>query len=310
MTFDPLDSQRPAGRSRQMRCLPASASSLETLTEIYNAARVDYLVPMQMTVEGMRRYVSRYDVDLQSSVVVVGDGEPAGLGMLAIRGAQGWITRLGIVPRWRRRAAGSLLAATLVEKARERELERLELEVIRDNHAARRLFARLGFQPSRQLAVGRREWASPRDALRFAREPVVPLGRRDTLARLESREVGASWLTQTESFEKMVRLRGYETTGSSGARGWIAFRAGSSELDHLVLGGRAVADERIGLTLLGRLHADHPATRATVQNVPVDQSAWSIFRRAGYVEEFRRIELCLALGRDLEPENRPTADRP
>jgi RimJ/RimL family protein N-acetyltransferase len=310
MTFDVPDAQRPTGRSGHMRCLPASGFSLETLTEIYNAARADYLVPMQMTVEGMRRYVSRYDVDLQGSVVVVGDGEPAGLGMLATRGGQGWITRLGIVPRWRRRAAGHLLAATLVERARERELERLELEVIRDNRAARRLFARLGFQPSRELAVGRREWGSLQDAFPIVSGSVVPLGRRDTLARLASREAGASWLTQTESFEKMSRLRGYETTGRWGARGWMAFRVGSREIDHLVLGGRAVADERIGLRLLGRLHADHPAKRTTVQNVPVDQAAWSVFQRAGYVEEFRRIELFLALERDLEPEQLPRADRP
>ncbi|HFE66247.1 MAG TPA: hypothetical protein ENJ93_03205 [Chloroflexi bacterium] len=54
-----------------MDLVPASKFTYEELTHAYNQTRVDYLVPMPMNVARLKEYARVYDVDLDSSVVVV-----------------------------------------------------------------------------------------------------------------------------------------------------------------------------------------------------------------------------------------------
>jgi len=65
--------------------IPAKEFSTEQLTDFYNQTRVDYLVPMPMSVEVMGEYIHDFDVNLDLSPIIFDEenNEFLGLGMLA-----------------------------------------------------------------------------------------------------------------------------------------------------------------------------------------------------------------------------------
>ena len=99
----------------------ASNFSADELAEIYNAGRVDYIVPMPMNAKRIQSYVRTYDVDLDASVVIYDHNhQPAGIGMLGIRDDRGWITRLGIIPEKRKAGMGITMMKALIHAAKVR----------------------------------------------------------------------------------------------------------------------------------------------------------------------------------------------
>ena len=92
-----------------LNVLPASQFTTEELTDFYNQTRVDYLVPMPMSVDVMAEYIHDFDVDLELSPVIKDNetGQFLGLGMLGVRDDSTWITRLGVLPNIRRSGAGA-----------------------------------------------------------------------------------------------------------------------------------------------------------------------------------------------------------
>src|SRR5690554_6379434 len=90
-----------------MELIRARVFIMEELAEAYNETRIDYIVPMPMTVERLRSYIHVYDVDLSCSCAAVRDSEILGIGMLGVRKRWGWITRLGVLPSGRRQGVGS-----------------------------------------------------------------------------------------------------------------------------------------------------------------------------------------------------------
>lgn len=139
-----------------MQLIPAPQLSLADLASAYNETRIDYIVPMPMTVERLKRYVEIYDVDLHSSCAAVSSNVILGLGMLGIRYQRGWITRLGVLPAGRRQGTGRAIMEYLLEQARQRHMPIMWLEVIKGNTPAHQLFISLGFEETRELIVARR----------------------------------------------------------------------------------------------------------------------------------------------------------
>jgi ribosomal protein S18 acetylase RimI-like enzyme len=140
-----------------MELIPASQFDFEQLTEAYNRTRIDYIVPMPMSVARLREYIHVYDVELPASCVVVDKEEGlVGLLMMGIREKEGWITRLGVLPDKRRQGLGQILMDFAMEQASTRGLNRMWLEVIKNNTPAQTLFERYGFSETRELLVVRR----------------------------------------------------------------------------------------------------------------------------------------------------------
>jgi ribosomal protein S18 acetylase RimI-like enzyme len=142
--------------SREIILLPASDFSLEDITDAYNRTRTDYIIPMPMSPGRLQEYIELYDISLPLSRVAVIDQSIVGLGMLGIREAQAWITRLGVLPDGRRQGIGSAILQALLEGAIANEMPIVWLEVIRGNKPAHELFLKYGFQPTRELIVARR----------------------------------------------------------------------------------------------------------------------------------------------------------
>lgn len=92
-------------------------------------------------------------VDLASSRVILADGEPSGIALIARRGTlrASRLAAMGITKEMRGKSAGTWFMEQLLHEARERNDREMVLEVIEQNEAAVRLYRKFGFQTVRRL---------------------------------------------------------------------------------------------------------------------------------------------------------------
>jgi ribosomal protein S18 acetylase RimI-like enzyme len=132
-----------------IRLLPADALERRLLAELFTAGYEGYFVPLQVDEATLAFMVRAWDIDLARSRVAQRDGEPVGLGLLALRGDDAWIGGLGVVPAARRAGLGRCLMEALLAEAP----GPVRLEVIEQNEPAIRLYEGLGFERTRMLEV-------------------------------------------------------------------------------------------------------------------------------------------------------------
>lgn len=138
--------------------VPAARYDPAALAELFTAAYEGYWFPIRLDVSAFEQLAATLDLDLEASVVAVADDDrPVGLAMLGVRGAEGWVGGMGVVPERRRAGTGELLMRGLLDQARARGLARVTLEVLEQNGPARRLYERLGFEQTRVLEI----WTFP-----------------------------------------------------------------------------------------------------------------------------------------------------
>jgi len=276
----------------------ASASNFtaDELAEIYNAGRVDYIVPMPMNAKRMQNYVRMYDVDLDASVVIFDkENKPAGIGMLGIRDDRGWITRLGISPTRRLGGMGRCMMQALIQNARDRHVRLIQLEVIEGNKPAHELFKKCGFQETRNLMVIRRPPHAPPGEPPVAGAVVSELTSDQIWAYLAQRGPGASWVNENASLVKVEKLEGLRVRLPSGYTGWIIYHRRTLELTHVVLHTPPHVREQMTVALLYYLHTLHIEQDTKIENIPVTEITLPILQQFNYIEEFRRIEMFLHL---------------
>lgn len=262
------------------------------LAEIYNQARTDYIVPMPMSARKMQEYVEQYDIDLERSAVAIDidDEEPNGICMLGVRGDRTWITRLGVIPVRRRRKAGEFLMRVLLDVSRQMNARLVQLEVIKGNEPAYRLFRKLGFEETRELLVIRRPPGSPAPEA-LPEMTVTELNEDEIHACLDEREPGAAWTEETMSLINMDGLKGLRVELPSGEDGWIVFHYSPFQLGHFVLSHNK-SDDML-YALICAVHNTYPLHDTKIENLAVDHPTWPQFQRSGYMEAFRRIEMFL-----------------
>ena len=276
--------------------VPTSQYTDDELAEIYNSARVDYIVPMPMNGKRMRQYIDAYDIDMDASVVSldIEDRVPTGVIMLGVRGDRSWITRLGVIPVKRRRKTGQFLMNRMIEYSQENNLRMIQLEVIKGNEPAKKLFEKLGFEFVQELLVVRRPPSKLDESVvnqavteveEYEDEAVYPL--------LDNRDTYASWVEETASLKNAGSLRGLQVTLTSGEVGWIVFQRSPFQLQHIVL--KPDVSHEMRVALLQRLHLKYPLQDTKVENIPADHPTWDAFKEVGYLESFRRLEMYLHL---------------
>ena len=279
--------------------VPASRYSIEQLTQAYNQTRVDYLVPMPMNPARLAEYVHHYDVDLDHSFVAETEGQMLGLGMLGVRPASAWITRLGVLPVQRRFGVGRALVRALLDASERLGRAQTILEVIKNNTPAYRLFVSNGFQETRELIILRRPPGPP---------PSPPEGearwfeRAEALGLLEQRRQLESWITDMPSLQHADNLLGLTVTlpdGPEGGQGWLVCehqRHGKFivVLARLTLSTVRGDPTRVGQALLTHLYQRYADLDTHVENVDAADPHLAALLNMGYVESFRRIEMVRA----------------
>lgn len=264
------------------------------LADIYNEARVDYIVPMPMNAKRMKEYCIAYDIDLEASYVAVDreDGGVNGICMLGIRDDRTWITRLGVIPHRRRRRSGQFLMISAIEESVRRDKKLMQLEVIKGNDPAHRLFSKLGFIETRELLIIRRPPGEV-DASLIPEMMVDEIPQEDVFDYLAEREPGAAWTEQTSSLRNAGNINGLSVTLADGETAWVVFQKSVFQLSHFVLAPNVSKTMRYAL--IAAVHLKNPMQDTKIENVPLDHSTWPVFQDFGYIESFSRIEMILDL---------------
>ena len=277
-----------------MKIVPADQFTLEELADAYNQTRIDYIVPMPMTVDRLREYNSIYDIDLSGSCAVVEDNEIIGIGMLGVREGKGWITRLGVLPSGRRKGVGSVIMEFLLHESKKRHLSVMWLEVIKGNTPAHELFRNFGFVETQELFVTRRP-----PSFRPATGPLYSgavasirsLSHEKALTLLASRKGHCAWTNQIESMRNARNLTALEVKLKDGSSGWVSYHASLLQLTKIIVEVVEGDPTHVAATILYMLHRQHPTQDAIAENVPALDPKWPGFQEIGYFDAFGRIEM-------------------
>lgn len=275
---------------------PCREYNFAELANIYNQARVDYIVPMPMNAKRMEQYVTAYDIDLSASFVAIDtdDGEPNGVGMLGIRDDRSWITRLGVIPVRRRRRAGQFIMDALLNASVERDMSLVQLEVIKGNEPAHKLFKKLGFEITRELLIIRRAPAQLGQEHQLGDDVTIePISEDDVFTVLEEREDGAAWTEETYSLRNAGNMEGLTVTLPDGESGWVIFQKTPFQMSHFVLSPDV--SPKMTTSLIAAVHQTYPRVDTKIENVPTEHYTWKHYQELGYVESFSRIEMFLHL---------------
>ncbi|MGJ3239121.1 MAG: GNAT family N-acetyltransferase [Anaerolineae bacterium] len=274
--------------------IPTSQYSYDELADIYNRAREDYIVPMPMNARRMEEYITAYDVDLDASFVArdTEDGAENGVCMLGVRGDRTWITRLGVIPVRRRRRSGLFLMQSEIDISRQMGKSLVQLEVIKGNEPAHRLFLKLGFEVTRELLVVRRAPGALDPSL-VPEMSITPIEDEVVFDVLAERDAGAAWTEETVSLRNAGKMTGLHVTLPDGETGWVVFQKSAFQLSHFVLAPDI--SEAMMRALIASVHHTHPMQDTKIENIPLLHPTWPIFQQFGYMVAFGRIEMILSL---------------
>jgi ribosomal protein S18 acetylase RimI-like enzyme len=299
-----------------MILLPASEFTLEELTDAYNQTRTDYLIPMPMNPGRFQEYIALYDLDLPASRVAVVGESIVGLGMLGVRAAGSWITRLGVLPEGRRQGVGTAVLQALLNETSAKGLSVVWLEVIYKNQPAHELFLKFGFQPTRELVVARRPPGVARSMSAVMNARKIQYLQHDEVIELHCRRrERMNWLneistmrnvrrlaaaaiedeTGRDSLHEIPHLSGILVDFQNGAQGWVSYQATTMQLKRISVEVIRGEPARTTADLLEIMHRLHAAQDAVIENIP-DDERWAGFQHAGYFEVYRRIEMVRELG--------------
>ncbi|MGE5333249.1 MAG: GNAT family N-acetyltransferase [Nitrososphaerota archaeon] len=271
------------------------------VVEAFNHSFEGYFVPMTHTVDSLRMLMEVNDVSPDHSFVAVDSaGQSGGIVMLAIRGARGWIGGMGLAPHWRGRGQSVPLMRAALAEAEALGLVSVELEVLAQNTPARRLYASLGFENVRSLAVFTGPLAN------IAAVPGTPLPVRDisverALAEFAAlHQVASPWQRDLPSLAHMApALRATALLDGEAMRASLVIMPSGSGFSVMDFGSRAAtADERRddALALIHALIASSPDAPVRAINVPPGDALGDALAQWGCPMPHTQWEMKLTLG--------------
>jgi ribosomal protein S18 acetylase RimI-like enzyme len=272
-----------------LKLIPASNYTIQELTDLYNKTRVDYLVPMPMSVERLQNYIDDFDVDLRHSCVACApDGEVVGLGMLGVRDSLAWITRLGVLPVTRRSGAGEAMMDFMLGEADSSGMEETHLEVISNNDPAHKLFLKKGFRDVDLYLVLRR---APHPISEPTYGDVEWLEKDEALRLLESYPQHLTWITAYQSMQNAPDTKGMHIQLPSGDMGWLVFRLQKFYVTHLIMYTEKGNEVEVGIQLLRNLYTRYPRIDTYAENIHEKDPHLSAFQALSFFENFSRVEM-------------------
>ena len=130
---------------------PASSCTIPQLVDLLNRGFENYVVPITLNVNALLNMIRKDGIDLSISRVLLADGEPSGIALLARRGWTSRLAAMGIAEAHRGKGVGSWLMDQLIQEACERGEHEMVLEVIEQNEPAVHLYEKCGFETVRRL---------------------------------------------------------------------------------------------------------------------------------------------------------------
>jgi len=273
--------------------IPADRFTIQELTDLYNQTRVDYMVPMPMSVDRLSEYVHDFNVDLgQSCVARDSDGQVLGLSMLGVRKNIAWITRLGVLPSTRRTGAGSELMDSMLKNADNLGMNETHLEVIKNNQPAYKLFLKKGFVETDTYLVMRHAPRPLKDALQGE---ITWLDFDKAMEKLKTYPKHLTWINAIDSMRNSPNTEGLHINLPDGSSGWLVYRNTKftlrSTISHLIMHTEAGNPQEVGTQLLSHLHTHYAHHDTYAENIHENDPHLPAFQALGYFTNFSRIEM-------------------
>ena len=261
-----------------LNTLPASNYSLADLATFLNDGFADYFVPIQFTTTAFSNMLRKDGMDLSVSRVLMEEGQPCGIALIARRGWTSRLAAMGISKTMRGKGAGSWLMGELIKEACQREDREIVLEVIEQNERAVKLYQKYGFQTVRRLIGCIRQEAKE--------------SQKSDLQDIDLREVGQliaqhglpdlPWQLSGESIAQLnPPARAYR-------KGQAYLALSNPDLDHIVIWSLLVEQagrgHGLGTDLLKSVIANHPGK---TWHMPAlcPEELWNVFERADFERE-------------------------
>jgi ribosomal protein S18 acetylase RimI-like enzyme len=274
--------------------VPASRLSLGELTAVLNAGYADYFVPAHQTEAQVARSLRAWDIDLDGSTVACAGDSAVGIVLVGVRGSQGWIGSLAVVPAWRRHRVGRHLMVHVQALARTRGLATLDLEVLTRNAPALTLYLALGFSIQRELLVWQRpaeQGALPDPFMKL--QPIDPAWAVDHSPSWHN--TAPCWQRDAASLRQLAAdVQAVGIMDDEGApQAYCLFRGPEADQLRLLDVGAAPGANvrRAGRELLQGFHLRHLGKTATLVNEPVESSWNPVFAALGYYVVERQHEM-------------------
>lgn len=278
---------------------PVSKVDFAAFTRAFNHAYSDYFTPISMTISAFRALIAREDLALDASVTAVDDdGAIVGTGMLGIRGDSGWIGGMGVIPGRRRQGIGRQMMNSLIDHARERGINTLYLEVIEANTGAHALYRDIGFVDRRYLHIlNRAPQTLPETPATYhvmEDDPDEVLTHYDTF-----HDTRNCWQRACPSLSGLAyqaqALSALLPTGVEGyAIGWFTTHE-TRIADLAVNPALDVQRLEVATALIAHIHGQNPHATGSAYNISGDDPLFPAYEAAGYVTDFRQIEMTLDL---------------
>ena len=255
---------------------PASELSTAALAALFTAGYEGYAYPVRLDEAGFASMAQMSDFDLARSRVAVVDGDAVGICVLGVRGDEGWIGGLGVVPSARRGGVGRKLMDEVLDAA---EVRRVSLEVLEPNAGAIALYERLDFELTRMLEV----WSLNADPRGSTAGPADVV---EAHAWIRAhRRAPEPWQRADES---VARLGDQVEAVAVPDLGAALFRVSGELASVLQL---AAVDEESAAALLAAVRARGQSLRCG--NVPEGDPAAPALRKLGGELEVRQLEMAL-----------------
>ncbi len=258
---------------------PASDYPMPDLLYLLNLSFENYIVPINFNLIQLLTMLRKDNIDLFASRVLVNEGEPAGVALIARRGWTSRLAAMGIVKAMRGQGAGRWLLENVIQDARSRHEREMMLEVIEQNTNAVNLYRTCGFESVRRL-VG------------MVREHAVEPAKATALEEIDLREAGRlvslyglpdlPWQLSGETIALLnPPARAYHRDGA-----YVVLS--SPEADHVVLWSVLVEPQARGryrgLEILRAVIAQHPEKTWHIPAIFPEEFE-RLFERAGFERE-------------------------
>lgn len=125
--------------------------SLPELTQAFNLAFSDYLIPMQLTESVLLAKMQAENINLSFSVGAFDVGQLVGFVLHGTNGTAVYNAGTGVVPNFRKQQITRQLYDFVLPKLKENGFESVQLEVIETNEKAIRAYQKIGFETLRVL---------------------------------------------------------------------------------------------------------------------------------------------------------------
>jgi ribosomal protein S18 acetylase RimI-like enzyme len=127
------------------------------LTQVFNLAFSDYIVPLQLTEEAMKDKMKTENIQLPLSAGAFEDGQLVGFILhgydLVDQVPTVYNAGTGVIPSHRGRSITATLYQFIIPRLQERQIHHHVLEVISTNAPAIKVYEKLGFSRQRELGV-------------------------------------------------------------------------------------------------------------------------------------------------------------